>query len=190
MPGHDVNYQSWAGTLEPRAAGEEPVMARPPIADLAGGAYAALAICAAVVKQLRTGEGETIDVSMTDVLATWTGAVPPLTLPDGQQVGGRVPGYGMFATADGRWVGLGVISEDHLWKNLVGALGLDDAGSLSFPERLALAVPLNDRIAEAIVGSASETSSSPPWPGRVLRSRRSCHRPRCSTPRRSGRAEP
>src|SRR5947208_947891 len=92
-PGHDINYQSWAATLEPRSPDDEPIVPRPPIADLAGGAYAAFAVCAALVRRSRTGEGESIDVSMTDVLASWTGAVPPLTLPDGEAVGGRSAGH-------------------------------------------------------------------------------------------------
>lgn len=150
VPGHDVNYQAWAATLEPRTADDAPVVPRPPIADLAGGAYAALAVCAALVRRSRTGEGESIDVSMTDVLASWTSAVPPLTLPDGQEVGGHVAGYGTFRAADGGWVALGVISEDHFWAGLTRVLGLDDAASLSFAERLALGVPLTERIAEAI----------------------------------------
>jgi alpha-methylacyl-CoA racemase len=150
VPGHDVNYQSWAGTLEPRSEEAEPVVPRPPIADLAGGAYAALAVCAALVRRSSTGEGESIDVSMTDVLASWTGAVPPLTLPDGQEVGGQVAGYGTFRTADGGWVALGVISEDHFWSALTHALDLDDAASLSFGERLALGTQLDARIAGAI----------------------------------------
>jgi crotonobetainyl-CoA:carnitine CoA-transferase CaiB-like acyl-CoA transferase len=150
VPGHDVNYQSWAGTLEPRSEDDAPVVPRPPIADLAGGAYAALAVCAALVRRASTGEGESIDVSMTDVLASWTGAVPPLTLPDGQDVGGQVAGYGTFRTADGGWVALGVISEDHFWAGLTRTLGLDDAASLSFAERLTLGTQLTARIAEAI----------------------------------------
>ena len=129
---------------------DEPVVPRPPIADLAGGAYAALAVCAALVKRSRTGEGESIDVSMTDVLASWTGAVPPLTLPDGQAVGGQVAGYGTFQTADGGWIALGVISEDHFWTGLTRTLGLDDAAALTFPERLALGSSLTERIAKAI----------------------------------------
>jgi crotonobetainyl-CoA:carnitine CoA-transferase CaiB-like acyl-CoA transferase len=149
-PGHDINYQSWAATLEPRSPDEEPVVPRPPIADLAGGAYAAFAVCAALVQRSRTGEGESIDVSMTDVLASWTGAVPPLTLPDGQAVGGQVAGYGTFQTADGGWVALGVISEDHFWTGLTRTLGLDDAAALTFPERLALGNSLTERIAKAI----------------------------------------
>jgi crotonobetainyl-CoA:carnitine CoA-transferase CaiB-like acyl-CoA transferase len=87
---------------------------------------------------------------MTDVLASWTGAVPPLTLSDGQAMGGQVPGYGTFETADGGWIALGVISEDHFWSALMGTLGLDDAGSLSFGERLALGKALAARIEASI----------------------------------------
>jgi crotonobetainyl-CoA:carnitine CoA-transferase CaiB-like acyl-CoA transferase len=76
--------------------------------------------------------------------------VPPLTLPDGQAVGGQVAGYGTFRAADGGWVALGVISEDHFWSGLTRSLGLDDAAALTFPERLALGHSLTERIAKAI----------------------------------------
>jgi crotonobetainyl-CoA:carnitine CoA-transferase CaiB-like acyl-CoA transferase len=109
-----------------------------------------MAVCAALVRRARTGEGESIDVSMTDILASWIGAVPPLTLPDGQNVGGQVPGYGTFESVDGGWIALGVISEDHFWSGLVRTLGLDDVASLSFAERLALGNGLSSRIEEAI----------------------------------------
>ena len=149
-PGHDLNYQAWAATLEARDEHSEPVVPRPPIADLAGGAYAAMAICAALVRRATTGEGETIDVAMTDVLASWTGATPPLTLADGQRLSGQVPGYGTFRTADGGWIALGIISEDHFWASLTGVLGLDDASALPFPERLRQVEALNARVAAAI----------------------------------------
>jgi alpha-methylacyl-CoA racemase len=146
VPGHDVNYQSWAGVLEP-TVGQPPVLPRPPIADLAGGAYAALAVCAALVK----GEGEVVDVAMTDVLASWTGAVPPLRLPDDTLLGGRVAGYGIYATADGGWISLGVLSEDHLWSALARATGLDDAADLDFPTRAERYEELEARLGEAVV---------------------------------------
>jgi crotonobetainyl-CoA:carnitine CoA-transferase CaiB-like acyl-CoA transferase len=149
LPGHDLNYQSWAGVIEPRSDDSTPVAGRPPIADLAGGSYAALAICAALVRRERRGEGERIDVSMTDILATWTGALPPLTMADGQRLG-ELPGYGTFATADGGWVSLGVLSEDSAWADLTRALGIADAASLGFAERVALGRQLNERIAKAI----------------------------------------
>src|SRR5205807_955554 len=128
---------------------DAPVVGRPPIADLAGGSYAALAISAALLRRERRGEGERIDVSMTDILATWTGALPPLTLADGQSLG-DLPGYGTFATADGGWIALGVLSEDGAWASLVRALGLADVASLGFSERVALGRRLNERIVQAI----------------------------------------
>jgi crotonobetainyl-CoA:carnitine CoA-transferase CaiB-like acyl-CoA transferase len=75
VPGHDLNYQAWAGALTPE--GGAPEVSKLPIADLAGGMAAAFAVCAAVVRRQRTGEGEYIDTAMTDVLATWTGAAVP-----------------------------------------------------------------------------------------------------------------
>jgi crotonobetainyl-CoA:carnitine CoA-transferase CaiB-like acyl-CoA transferase len=150
LPGHDLNYQAWAGVVEPRPGSDDaPVVGRPPIADLAGGSYAALAISAALVRRERRGEGERIDVSMTDILATWTGALPPLSMSDGQSLG-DLPGYGTFATADGGWIALGVLSEDGAWADLVRGLGLDDAASLGFAERVALGRQLNERIVKAI----------------------------------------
>ena len=67
LPGHDVNYQAWAGALSPEGAPAfMPVL---PTADLASGMAAAFGICAA----LFGGEGAHLDISMTDVMATWTG---------------------------------------------------------------------------------------------------------------------
>jgi crotonobetainyl-CoA:carnitine CoA-transferase CaiB-like acyl-CoA transferase len=153
LPGHDLNYQAWAGVVEPRPGRDTaPIIGRPPIADLAGGSYAAFAISAALVRRERRGEGERIDVSMTDILATWTGALPPLTMANGQSLG-DLPGYGTFATADGGWIALGVLSEDGAWADLVRALGLDDAVSLGFAERVALGKQLNERIVKAIGSS-------------------------------------
>ena len=152
LPGHDLNYQALAGVLEPRPGEDAPVVGRAPIADLAGGSYAAMAMCAALVRRERTGEGDRIDVAMTDVLATWTGALPPLTLADGQSLG-QLPGYGTFATADGGWIALGVLSEDNLWAALARALGFEDVASLTFAERLALGRPLNDRVIDSIAAA-------------------------------------
>ncbi len=44
-----------------------------PIADLASGLTGAFGICAAILGRGTTGEGTYLDVSMTDVMATWTG---------------------------------------------------------------------------------------------------------------------
>ena len=189
-PGHDINYQAWAATLEPRTTDDEPVVPRPPIADLAGGAYAALAVCAALVQRSRTGEGESIDVSMTDVLASWTGAVPPLTLPDGQAVGGQVRRVRDVPTADGGWVALGVISEDHFWSGLTRTLGLDDAAALTFPERLALGRRAHRAHRQGDRRAGPGRSRSPTLAAAGVPASPSCRNPRWCAPRCSVHAAP
>jgi crotonobetainyl-CoA:carnitine CoA-transferase CaiB-like acyl-CoA transferase len=146
-PGHDLNYQAWAGALAPD--GGPPVVAAVPIADLAGGMAAAFAVCAAVVRRLQTGEGERIDVAMTDVLATWTGATPPQARDVDPGARG-VPGYGTFETRDGRHLALGVLTEDHFWQGLCATLGLEDVAGLRFPERMSRLAELQDQIAKTI----------------------------------------
>jgi crotonobetainyl-CoA:carnitine CoA-transferase CaiB-like acyl-CoA transferase len=144
--GHDLNYQAWAGALAPEHG--TPSIAAVPIADLAGGLAAAYAICAAIVRQQRTGEGERIDVAMGDVLATWTGANPPAAR--GVEPGARgVPGYGLFAATDG-YVTLGIITEDHFWAPLCDVLGMEDVRDLTFLERMKHVLALQDRIGRFI----------------------------------------
>jgi crotonobetainyl-CoA:carnitine CoA-transferase CaiB-like acyl-CoA transferase len=131
--GHDLNYQAWSGALAPE--GGDPKMGAVPIADLAGGLTAAYAICAAIVRKQRTGDGDYIDVAMGDVLATWTGPVRPRAAGVDPSVPG-VPGYGMFAAADGGWVTLAIITENHFWLALCETTGMDDVAALTFPERM------------------------------------------------------
>ena len=147
--GHDLNYQAWAGSLAPE--GGPPVVSPGPIADLAGGMAAAFAVCAAVIRRLQSGEGERIDVAMTDVLVTWTGAARAKAASVDGPVKG-VPGYGTFETADRRHVALGVLTEDHFWRSLCDALGMTDCRDLSFADRLPRQAELQERIAEAIAG--------------------------------------
>jgi alpha-methylacyl-CoA racemase len=146
--GHDINYLAWSGALAPE--GGPPREPAVPVADLSGGMAAAFAICAAVVGQLKTGEGERIDVAMADVLATWTGAVAPQA--EGTDEGAQgVPGYGTFETADGRFVVLGVLTEDHFWRPLCSVLELpDDVAALGFVERMARVAALQSQISDAI----------------------------------------
>jgi crotonobetainyl-CoA:carnitine CoA-transferase CaiB-like acyl-CoA transferase len=150
LPGHDVNYQAWAGALTPE--GGTARMPPLPIADLAGGMAAAFGICAGVLGRAATGEGSYVDVSMTDVLATWTGR---LGSTDGAGAGGSaptgpVPGYGLFATADGGQVALGVISEQHFWSNLCTELGLEELAPLTFADRSARGDEMQRAVAAAI----------------------------------------
>ncbi|HEV2309825.1 MAG TPA: CoA transferase [Acidimicrobiia bacterium] len=148
VPGHDLNYQAYAAVLTPD--GGDPVEGRVPIADLAGGLAAAMGVCAALLGRSRTGEGEHVDVSMTDVLATWTGPVGHLALADSGETLGRLASYGSFRTADGSFITLGVITEQHFWEHVCDALGLDDLRDLDLTARRRKADDITDRLTAAI----------------------------------------
>lgn len=154
VPGHDLNYQAWAGSLAPE--GGAPAVSRLPIADLGGGVMAAFAICAAFVRRLTTGEGERIDLAMADVLATWTGAARAQAAGVDRSVQG-VPGYGTFVTADESYLALGVLTEDHFWEALCDVLGLAEFRDLPFLARMERVEELQGRVAAAIALASRES---------------------------------
>jgi crotonobetainyl-CoA:carnitine CoA-transferase CaiB-like acyl-CoA transferase len=146
-PGHDLNYQAWAGFLAARS----PEITRPgvPVGDLAGGAYAAMAICAAVTGRERTGAGCHIDVSMADVLLSWAAPEIGGELASSDDPGAGFPGYGTFACRDGH-VTLGVVSEQPFWTALCDTLHLHDVRALDVRERAARGPELRARLASAL----------------------------------------
>src|SRR5260370_6960745 len=90
--------------------GGAPTRSGIPIGDLAGGIFAALAVCAALLRRERTGEGEHVDLSLLDVQVSLLTYVAQYYLTDG-----RVPGpvasphhtvlpYQPFATPAGHLV--------------------------------------------------------------------------------------
>ena len=141
--GHDLNYQGWTGFLAARA----PEINRPgvPVGDLAGGTYAAMAICAAVVRRDRTGRGTRIDVSMADVLLSWAAPEIGGALASSTDPGTNFPGYGTFGCADG-FVTLGIVSEDPFWRDLCDVLELGDIRSLDVTARARRGPELHQRI--------------------------------------------
>ena len=148
LPGHDVNYQAWAGALAPE--GGQAVLPRIPAADLASGLAAAFGLCASLLGRRVGNHGGThLDVSMTDVMSTWTGRTGSSS--EGTVPGGTVPGYGLFPTADGHQVALGVLNEQHFWSALCAELGLADADAgLDFTARSARGDELQATVATAI----------------------------------------
>ena len=151
VPGHDVNYQALAGALAPpRPPLREPVIPRLPAADLEGGTMCALLVCAAWARRLVTGEGERIDVSMTDVIAWWVGAHSGTAHVDAAEPTRGSPGYGIFVTRDGRWIAIGVLGEARLWRSICEALELDDLAAVDFATRLGMVEAVNARVATAV----------------------------------------
>ena len=114
---------------------------------------AAFGICAAVLGRQATGEGAYVDVSMTDVLATWTGRSGGRDADDAAEGPSQpVPGYGLFSTADGGQVALGVLSEQYFWTDLCAELRLGDLAGLGFEERSARGSEMQRHVAAAIEG--------------------------------------
>lgn len=114
-PGHDINYISIAGlaSYSGTAAGG-PANNSTQIADIAGGSlHAAVAILAALHYRHRTGEGQHIDISMTDCAFTMNALIAQDYFLTGQQPGPEntlLNGgtfYGFYETADGRYVSVG-----------------------------------------------------------------------------------
>jgi crotonobetainyl-CoA:carnitine CoA-transferase CaiB-like acyl-CoA transferase len=137
LRGHDLNYQALAGAVAPRPSDvAPPSIPRVPIADLAGGTVAALCICAAWARRLQTGEGEYIDVSMTDVIASWVGPRSGTAMAGRTEVTRGSTGYGVYVCADGRYLTLATISEDHFWRATCDALDLPQFRDLGHHDRL------------------------------------------------------
>jgi alpha-methylacyl-CoA racemase len=126
--GHDVNYLGRAGVLS--VSGAIPGVQ---VADLAGGSLMALAgLLAALLHAQRTGEGDHVDVSMTDgsfsLLAMSLGpyfADGRVPAAGTELLNGGVPCYGIYDCADGRQVTVGAL-ERPFWEALCAGVGRPD----------------------------------------------------------------
>jgi alpha-methylacyl-CoA racemase len=131
--GHDQNYLGLNGVLGLTGeAGGPPIQSGAQIADLGGGALmAALGILAALQEARRSGEGQMVDISMTDGSLAW------LMMEAGRYFGsGEVPKrgevmlsggiicYRPYEAADG-WVTCGAL-EPKFWGHFCIAVGRED----------------------------------------------------------------
>lgn len=133
-PGHDINYVGYAGLVDMTRQDptDRPAVAGYQIGDLAGGLCAAFTIVAGLLdRELGTGGGEYIDVSMTDVVAALSQAVSYQSLtgddprPGGHPLTGSVPWYAIYECGDGRYVTLGAL-EPKFWERFCDAVDRPD----------------------------------------------------------------
>jgi len=133
--GHDMNYLGLNGVLALTGEADgPPVQAAAQIADVGGGALmAAVGILAALRERDRSGEGQLVDVSMTDGALSWLAmlAAQYLNDPSGTPLRrGRIPlsgslvCYRPYACADG-WVTLGAL-EPKFWQAWCRGVGRED----------------------------------------------------------------
>jgi alpha-methylacyl-CoA racemase len=125
--GHDLNYLARSGVLSlmPQADGV-PVIPGIQVADLAGGLEAAFLIASALMERQRTGKGQRLEVSMADLMLSWTAlprAVRRAGLP-GLPLTGELPSYHVYRVPDG-FLTVAAL-EPEFWRTFCRAVGRDD----------------------------------------------------------------
>jgi len=139
MPGHDVNYEAWAGHLAMTGSPQTgPAIPAVQLADFGGGTFpAVIGILAALRERDLTGKGRRLDVAMA------VGAVPLGVMSLGiVNAGIRSPGpgdgpltggfanYRIYPTKEGR-LAVGCL-EPKFWVVFCEAIGLPELGSEPF----------------------------------------------------------
>ena len=132
-PGHDVNYTGRAGVLSITGIEGAPAIPGVQVADLAGGSLMAVSgLLAALLRAHRTGEGDHVDISMTD------GAFALMSMPLGayfadgkvpragsELLTGGVPCYAIYTCADGKQITVGAL-ELPFWEAVCAAVERPD----------------------------------------------------------------
>ena len=132
-PAHDLAVEALAGTLSVNLGQDgKPTNPNVPVADVTASLLALSGILMALLRREATGRGDVIDMAMFDATLSWlpnaTGAVigedrAPVVKHERQWGGGAF--YGIYPTADAKWVVLGG-SEHKFVENLLHALGRPD----------------------------------------------------------------
>ncbi|KPP97884.1 CaiB/BaiF CoA-transferase family protein [Marinobacter sp. HL-58] len=139
--GHDINYLSLAGVSSHsgrKESGPPPLGIQ--VADVAGGSHhAVMGILAAVIHRQQTGEGQYIDISMTDAAFALNGMAGAAALAGGQEQkpessmlnGGTF--YDYYQTSDGRWISVGSL-EPQFSARLCEALDIPEMKSFALSQ--------------------------------------------------------
>lgn len=132
--GHDLNYVGRAGLLDMTREDEssKPQIPGYPVADMAGGLFAAFAIVGALCsRELGNSDGEYIDVAMADVALSFSQVVAPQALagenprPGATPLTGDFPWYDTYETADGSYVTLAAL-EPKFWQSFCETVERED----------------------------------------------------------------
>ena len=119
--GHDLNYIALSGVLANIGTKERPVIPGVQIADVSG-SYAAVNGClAALLQRGKTGEGQHVDISMTDSAMLFATLIHAQAWAENKnvergnfQLSGALANYNVYETADGKFVALGAL-EPKFW---------------------------------------------------------------------------
>lgn len=134
LAGHDLNYIALAGVLNLTGNSPDGVPTVPGVqlADIAGGSYmSVVATLSALYARERTGEGQHVDVSMTDAVmpllsVAYAGHAGGQTSERGTMpLSGGLPNYGVYRCCDGHYVALGTL-EPKFWQKFCTLIGKPD----------------------------------------------------------------
>lgn len=139
--GHDINYLALGGILSlTGVSGGPPILPGIPIADIAGGMFAALGTLAAIITRGKTGKGQWVDVGMLDGVISWLTVHAGVFFaekrirPRGEgKLWGRYGCYQVYETKDRKYITIGGL-ERKFWKNLCTKLGREDLIDHQFDE--------------------------------------------------------
>lgn len=134
--GHDINYLSLSGIMSYSGRKDTgPNLMGIQIADVGSGSYNAIvSILAAFICRAGSGEGQYIDISMTDGLFSYQAMSAIMELSGMQSVGYETEMlnggslYDFYETADGKYISFGGI-EPKFFNSFCDVLGLDDMKS-------------------------------------------------------------
>jgi alpha-methylacyl-CoA racemase len=133
--GHDINYISLVGALHSIGAPD-----RPPTVPLnlvgdfgGGGMYLAFGIVCALLETRQSGQGQVVDAAMVDgaaslmtyMYAAHASGAWSERRGENQLAGLAAPWYGVYETADGRWVSI-ASAEPQFYAEMLRLTGLTD----------------------------------------------------------------
>ncbi len=159
---HDLNCVGLSGLLDMtrRSVDEAPRMPGYQIADIGGGLLAAFSICAALLsRELGDGDGEYLDVSMTDAVVSFSQALAPAALcgddprPGETPFTGQYPCYGVYEAKDGNYLTLGAL-EPKFFETFCAAVDRPELAEEHLSEDPAVRAALRREL-EAIVSERS-----------------------------------
>ena len=129
--GHDLNYISVTGALDAIGTRDKPIPPLNLVGDYAGGAmFLAVGVLAAVLNARSSGQGQVVDVAMTDGAAYLTAVFHKLRAlglwqeeRNANLLDGGAPFYDTYRCADGKWVSVAAI-EPQFYEVLLEKTGL------------------------------------------------------------------
>ena len=151
--GHDINYLALAGLSSYTGRADSgPLPLGMQVADIAGGSlHGVIGLLAAVIARQQTGQGQHLDVSMTDCAFSLNAMAGAGYLACGVEPGREdqmLNGgsfYDYYRSRDGRWLSVGSL-EPAFMKQLCTALGLEELAHLGLSPKPADQKKLKDAL--------------------------------------------